>query len=76
MRRAFWMMLGLGAGVTAAVLAGRWLRRQRERLSPANIASQAAEGARDLGRLLGDAVSSGREAMRAREAEIWSEVPE
>jgi len=33
MRRIFWLAMGLGAGVTAAVMVSRWTRRQAERLA-------------------------------------------
>lgn len=70
MRRAFWVAVGLGAGVTAAVMVSRWMRRQRERLSPVNIGSQLAEGARDLGRLVREAVDEGRHAFIEKEQEL------
>lgn len=76
MRRFFWVAVGLGAGVTAAILASRWLRRQRERLAPANLGAQAAEGFRDLGELIRSSVGEGRRAMAEKEAEIRAALPE
>jgi hypothetical protein len=73
-KRAFWLAAGLGAGVSAAVMVSRWMRRQRERLSPANMGAQVSEGLRDLGGLFREAVGEARVATRAREAEIWAEV--
>ncbi|HEX6207629.1 MAG TPA: hypothetical protein VF058_04635 [Actinomycetota bacterium] len=76
MKRIFWLAMGLGAGVTAAVMLSRWMRRQQERLSPAAIGEQVGETARDLGRLLRAALDEGREEMRRVEAEIRSSIPE
>ncbi|MFL5799139.1 MAG: hypothetical protein ACJ77A_14565 [Actinomycetota bacterium] len=74
MRRAFWVALGLGAGVTAAVLVSRWMRRQSERMAPANIGRQVSQGASDLGRLIRTALEEGRAAAAAREAEFRHEL--
>lgn len=74
MKRSFWLAAGLGAGVAGAILVSRWLRRQRERLSPANMGAQVSEGIRDLGGLFREAMEEARIASRARETEIWAEV--
>lgn len=74
MRRVFWLALGLGAGSTAAVLASRWVRRQRERLVPANLVPQAGEVLKDTARLLGEAVREFRRGMSAKEAELRASV--
>ncbi|HEX9824016.1 MAG TPA: hypothetical protein VGB51_06435 [Actinomycetota bacterium] len=76
MRRIFWLSMGLGAGVTAAVMVSRWVRRQQQRLSPANIGAQASEGIRDLGRLLRESLEAGREEMARAESEIRAELGE
>lgn len=76
MKRAFWLAMGLGAGVTGAVMLSRWMRRQQDRLSPANIGAQVGETARDLGRLLRTSIAEGREEMRRVEAEIRSSLSE
>ncbi len=70
MRRAFWLAVGLGAGVTVAIMATRWVQRQREAFAPANIARQAGVAARDLGSLVGEALKDFRTGMAEREAEI------
>ncbi|HUG88607.1 MAG TPA: hypothetical protein VMP42_07560 [Actinomycetota bacterium] len=74
MKRAFWLAMGLGAGVTGAVMLSRWMRRQQERLSPANIGAQMGETARDLGQLVRTSLEEGREEMRRVEAEIRSSL--
>ena len=72
MRRVFWLAVGLGAGVTAAVMTSRWMRRQAERVAPANIGRELQSGLRDLGELFREALAEGRQAMREKEAEIRS----
>jgi hypothetical protein len=67
---AFWVAVGLGAGVTAAILVSRWMRRQREALAPSNLAKQAAGRANDLGTVLRDAAKEFRIGMTEKEAEV------
>ncbi len=76
MRRAFWIAVGLGAGVTAAYMVARWTRRQRERMAPANIARQAKGVANDAGSLLREALSEFRTGMAEKEAEIRASLEE
>jgi len=71
-RRIFWLALGLGAGATAAVMSGRWMKRQTERVAPANLARQAGRGAAELGSVLLDAAKEFRAGAAEREAEIRS----
>ena len=75
MRRRFWLAVGLGAGVTAAVLIARWSKRQRERLSPANLGKQAGQVARDTGSLVSEMAKEFRTGMAEREAEIRGGLP-
>jgi hypothetical protein len=65
-RRLFWV----GVGVTAAVMAARWVRKQRAKYGPSNVVDRLGEGARDLGRLAAASLAAGREAMAGKEAEI------
>ena len=76
MKRIFWLAMGLGAGVTAAVMVSRWARRQQERLSPANLGAQVGETARDVLTLLRESLEVGREEMRRTEDEIRASLPE
>jgi hypothetical protein len=72
----FWTALGLGAGVTAAVLASRWMRKKATAVAPAAIGRQAAEGLGDLGRLIRESASAARRAMQERESEIRGALDE
>ncbi len=69
------LAVGIGAGAAAAILVSRWVRRQRQAMSPRNIASQASSAARDLGSLIRASLEEGRKAMAAREAEIRALLP-
>ena len=75
MRRMFTLAVGIGAGAAAAILVSRWVRRQRQAVSPRAIASQAGSAARDLAALVRESMAEGRKAMAAREAEIRSRIP-
>jgi hypothetical protein len=75
-RRIFWLSMGLGAGATAAVMAGRWLRRQRQALAPANLVHQAGDAARDMASLVGEAARGFRDGMTEKEAEVRSSLAE
>ncbi len=66
MKRVFWF----GVGATAAVLATRWVKKQRARLSPANMGAQAGEAVRDFRRLLRESLEEGRRAAEEKEAEL------
>ena len=74
MRRLFWTALGLGAGVTAAVLTSRWMHKQTERMAPANVGRQLGDTARDIGQLLQEALEEWRKGMAEKEAEIRAQL--
>ncbi|MFN2544985.1 MAG: hypothetical protein ABR600_10535 [Actinomycetota bacterium] len=74
MRRMFWTAVGLGAGVTAAVLTSRWMRRQTERMAPANMGRQLGDTARDIGQLVRESLEEWRKGMAEREAEIRAQL--
>ena len=74
MRRLFWTALGLGAGVTTAILVSRWMRRQTERMAPTNIGQQMAGAARDMGQLAREALEEWRKGMAEKEAEIRAQL--
>jgi hypothetical protein len=73
-RRLFWTALGLGAGVTAAVLTSRWMRKQSERMAPANVGRQLGDTARDVGQLVREALEEWRKGMAEKEAEIRAQL--
>lgn len=76
MRRAFWVAVGLGVGVTVGIAVTRWARRQREALGPANLGRQAAGVGRDVGRLFREAASEFAAGRQEKEAEIRAALGE
>jgi hypothetical protein len=70
MRRLFW----IGVGVAAAYYGSRWLRRQRDRLTPENVAARAAERLGGVMELVRVSVEEGRRAAAQKEAEIRSSL--
>jgi hypothetical protein len=74
-RRGFWVALGLGAGVTSAIVGSRWARKQADRVAPAALAREAKGGLLDLGKLVSESIAEGRRAMEERERELRSDVP-
>ena len=72
MRRLFWVALGLGVGVAGAVMTGRFVRRQTERVAPANLAREARGGVMDVAKLFSESIAEGKRAMEAKEAELRS----
>jgi hypothetical protein len=69
-RRLFWLAVGLGAGATGAIMAGRFARRQVERAKPQAIAREAKGGLLDLSKLVAESIEEGRRAREAREREL------
>jgi hypothetical protein len=74
MKALFWLSVGLGAGATAAVLGGRWVRRQREAYAPAALARQAGRRAMNLSAVVADAAREFRAGAAERESELRSAV--
>ena len=70
MKRPFWVALGLGAGATGAVVAGRWTKKQARRVAPTTIAREAKAGIFDLGKLVSESIAEGKRAMDEREREL------
>ncbi|MGH2675698.1 MAG: hypothetical protein ACRDKA_04395 [Actinomycetota bacterium] len=70
MKRLFW----IGVGVAAAFYGSRWLRRQREKLTPENVAARAAERLGGVMELVRVSVEEGRKAAARKEAEIRASV--
>jgi hypothetical protein len=67
-KRVRWVAVGYGLGATTSYLAARRLRRAAQKYTPNEVANRVGDSARQVQH----AVSKGREAMRAREAELRS----
>lgn len=70
MKRVTWFVGGVATGVAGASYARRKVKAKAAELAPVQIARQAGERVRDVGRSIADAVRDGRAAMRAKEAEL------
>jgi hypothetical protein len=65
-RRLFW----IGVGVAAAYYGSKWVRRQREKITPENVAARAAERLGGVMELVRVSVEEGRRAAAEKEVEI------
>ena len=72
MKRGFWVALGLGAGATGAILAGRWGKKQANRVAPQTVVREAKGGILELGKLVNESIAEGKRAMDEREAQLRS----
>lgn len=66
MRRLFWF----GLGVAGAIYATRWIRQQRQKMSPQAVGANLSEVASDIGRLFREAADEARAAAAEKEAEL------
>ncbi len=70
MRRLTWFAAGAAAGAAGSHYAARKVKRTAQQLAPTNLARATARRIRNRGVVVADAVREGREAMRAKEAEL------
>lgn len=73
-KRLFWLAVGVGLGFGLSIWLARAMRRTAERYTPESIAGRVADGLRELGHELSEAVREGREAMAERETELRAEL--
>jgi hypothetical protein len=66
MSRLFW----IGVGIAGAYYASRWIRKQRQRLSPEAIGANLGDLIGDAAKLLGQAAAEARRAAAEKEAEL------
>lgn len=66
MSRLFW----IGVGIAGAYYASRWIKKQRQRLSPEAIGANLGEVVADTGKLLVAAAAEARRAAAEKEAEL------
>ncbi len=73
-RRAFWLLVGYGAGIGTSWWALARLRRSVRRYVPAEVAGRVGGTVRRTRDDVGRAVADGRATMRRREAELRAEL--
>ncbi len=69
-KRALWFSIGCGSSLWVM----RTVRRTLDRLTPHRLTQDAVAGARFATNELKAALDEGRQAMRAREAELRAEI--
>lgn len=69
-KRLFWFVSGIVAGVSGVILTGRRVKRTIGSMGPVKVAGRAAEATRSRLDDVRDAFREGRDAMRARETEL------
>jgi hypothetical protein len=70
LKRLWWLTVGFLLGLGSSFAFARRLRRAIARYAPAEVAERWSGHAQGLGRDVRDALTVGRDAMRAREAEL------
>jgi hypothetical protein len=73
-RRLFWFGLGVGLGVGASYWLTRWVRDTAARYAPERVSTDLSNALKGFGADVKAAVVEGRDAMRAREVDLRSEV--
>ena len=69
-RRPFFAMLGLGAGIAIGIYVTRQARAAQEALRPSSVAAKALGGADGMRGRLNEALELGRAAAARKEAEL------
>jgi len=69
-KRVTWFVSGVAAGAAGVTYTKRKVKQTAAQLAPANIARNAAHVVRERGHDIADAVREGRDAMKAKEAEL------
>lgn len=66
MKRVFWVAVG----VAGAYYASRWIKKQRQRLSPAAVGANLGDVVADTAKLFAAAAEEARRAAAEKEAEL------
>lgn len=74
MKRTFWLSAGLAAGATAAVLASRFMKRQAEKLAPANVARSAKDDVMDFAQRVASSIEEGKKAAAEAERQVRADL--
>ena len=69
-RRLFWFVSGVAAGVGGVVVGGRRVKKKVSSFTPVRVVGRATEATRSRLSRIGDAYREGRDTMRERETEL------
>jgi len=69
-KRLFWLVVGLGAGIASALMAGRFMKKQTQKMAPSNVAKVAGNSFLELGKRVSASIEEGRQASAEREREV------
>lgn len=75
-KRAIWFSTGAAAGLGSSYWVQRRVRRAAARLTPQAVGRDVGGAVRHAGQNVKAAVAEGRQAARAREAELTAELTE
>jgi uncharacterized protein YqfA (UPF0365 family) len=73
-KRTFYFVAGTAAGLGSSLWVQRRVRTAVERYVPEKVQERAAEAAKKVAPAVREAMTEGREAMRAREDEMRADV--
>lgn len=73
-KRLFWLLIGAGFGFGVSFWITRVVKETLARYTPERVGADVAASVKGLGADLRAAVAEGREAMRAREAELRADL--
>ena len=73
MKRVTWFAAGMAAGAAGSAYATRKVKKTAQALKPTNVARGAVNKVKAKGSDIAEAVREGRDAMRAKEAELKAE---
>lgn len=69
-KRLLWFSVGVGVGAGAAIEGRRRIQRALRQRTPSAVAGRIGASARGMSHDVREAFATGRDAMRAREAEL------
>ena len=75
-KRTFYFVAGTAAGLGSSLWVQRRVRLAVERYVPEKVQERAADAAKRVAPAVRDAVTEGRDAMRAREDEMRADLAE
>jgi hypothetical protein len=73
-KRAFWLVVGYGAGLGTSWYASRKVKAAVRRVTPEGMVERVGDSVTGFGKDLRAAVAEGRSAARSRESELRARI--